>query len=188
MAQRFPELTDELTEFIHQQKLFFVATASEGHINLSPKGMDSLRVLDAKTVAWLNVTGSGNETATHVLEDGRMTIMFCAFEGRPVVLRLYGRARVYHPRDEQWQVYAERLHILPGARQIFVLDIEFAQTTCGLGVPFYEYRGERGKLIDWAIGKGPEGLQEYWGRKNRVSLDGRPTGIFDEPAEGLAQE
>src|SRR5690606_13737622 len=103
------------------------------------------------------VTGSGNETATYVLEDGRMTIMFCAFEGRPVVLRLYGKAQVYHPRDEQWQLYAERLQMLPGARQIFVLDIEFAQTTCGLGVPFYEYKGERGKLIDWAAGTGPEG-------------------------------
>ena len=180
MAQRYPELTDDLTEFIRQQKLYFVATASDGHINLSPKGMDSLRVLDAKTVAWLNVTGSGNETAAHVKEDGRMTIMFCAFEGRPVVLRLYGKAKVYHARDEEWQSYAQRLPVLPGARQIFVLDIELVQTTCGLGVPFFEYVSVREKLIDWAIGKGHDGLQEYWGRKNRLSLDGKPTGIFDE--------
>lgn len=191
MAQRYPELTDDLTEFIRQQKLYFVATASDGHINLSPKGMDSLRVLDAKTVAWLNVTGSGNETAAHVLEDGRMTIMFCAFEGRPVVLRLYGKARVYHARDEEWQFYTQHLPVLPGARQIFVLDIELVQTTCGLGVPFFEYKSEREKLIDWAIGKGHDGLQEYWGRKNRLSLDGKSTGIFDEregAGEGLAQE
>lgn len=188
MAQRYSELNEELSAFIRQQKLYFVATASDGHINLSPKGMDSLRILDANTVAWLNVTGSGNETATHVLEDGRMTMMFCAFEGRPLILRLYGKARVYHERDAEWSGLSRHFDLLPGARQIFVLDIEFALTTCGLGVPFYEYKGERGKLIDWAIGKGPEGLQEYWGRKNQVSLDGKPTGIFDESGENLAQE
>lgn len=180
MAKRYPELNDELCEFIRAQKLYFVATASDGYANLSPKGMDSLRILDANTVVWLNLTGSGNETAAHVRENGRMTVMFCAFEGKPLILRLYGKATVYHERDDQWPEYAAHLEILPGARQIFVLDIEFALTSCGLGIPYYEYQGERGKLIEWAVNRGPEGLKEYWERKNQVSLDGKPTGIFEK--------
>jgi hypothetical protein len=188
MAQRYPELNEELSAFIRQQKLYFVATASDGHINLSPKGMDSLRILNPNTVAWLNVTGSGNETAAHVLEDGRMTLMFCAFEGKPIILRLYGKAKVYHAYDEEWPDLAGHFELLPGARQIFVLDIALVQTSCGLGVPYLDYQGERGKLIDWATDRGPEGLKEYWGRKNQVSLDGKPTGIFAEREEDLAQE
>lgn len=188
MAQRFPALNAELSDFIRQQKLFFVATAAEGYINLSPKGMDTLRLLDDNTVAWLNVTGSGNETAAHVLEDGRMTMMFCAFEGRPLILRLYGRAQVYHAHDAEWLDLSRHFDLLPGARQIFVLNIELVQTSCGLGVPYFNYQGERGKLIDWATDRGTEGLREYWGRKNQVSLDGKPTGIFVERKEDLAQE
>jgi len=186
MAKRYPELNEELSAFIREQKLYFVATASDGYVNLSPKGMDSLRILDASTVAWLSVTGSGNETAAHVLEDGRMTMMFCGFESRPLILRLYGKAQVYHERDEQWPTYARHFELLPGTRQIFVLDIEFVITSCGLGVPYYEYRGERGKLIEWAINKGSEGLREYWGRKNQLSLNGKPTGLLAE--EDLTQE
>lgn len=188
MAKRYPELNEELSAFIRQQKLYFVATASDGYVNLSPKGMDSLRILDVNTVAWLNVTGSGNETAAHVLEDRRMTMMFCAFEGKPLILRLYGQARVYHAHDEQWSTLSAHFELLPGARQIFVLDIELVQTSCGLGVPYFEYQGERGQLIDWALNRGPEGLKDYWERKNQVSLDGKPTGIFAEGEEGLPQE
>lgn len=186
MAKRYPELNEELCEFIRTQKLYFVATAADGYVNLSPKGMDSLRILDANTVAWLNLTGSGNETAAHVRENGRMTMMFCAFEGRPLILRLYGQARVYHERDFQWPEYTAHFDILPGARQIFVLDIEFALTSCGLGIPHYEYQGEREQLIEWAINRGPEGLREYWERKNQLSLNGRPTGLFAD--EDLTQE
>ena len=188
MAKQFPELNEELSEFIRQQKLYFVATASDGRINLSPKGMDSLRILNAKSVAWLNLTGSGNETAAHVLEDGRMTMMFCAFEGKPLILRLYGRANVYHAYDERWAELSVLFDALPGSRQIFVLDIELVQTSCGFGVPYFEYRGERPLLIDWATNRGPQGLQEYWSRKNRFSLDGRPTGIFTGDDENLPQE
>jgi len=186
MAKRYPELNEELSAFIRQQKLYFVATAAEGYVNLSPKGMDSLRILDAKTVAWLNLTGSGNESAAHVLEDGRMTMMFCAFEGKPLILRLYGKARVYHARDEQWPALSAHFELLPGARQIFVLDIELVQTSCGFGVPYFQYQGERSLLIDWATNRGPEGLKEYWARKNQESLDGKPTGIFAE--KDLTQE
>lgn len=181
MAQRYPELTQELIHFIWQQQMFFVATApAEGYVNLSPKGFDALRVLDSRTVAWLNVTGSGNETAAHVLENGRMTVMFCAFEGRPWILRLYGKARVVHTRDAEWEPLLEKFDNIAGARQVFVLDIELAQTSCGMGVPLYDYRGQRSQLVEWAEKKGPEGIAEYWEKKNTVSLDGRPTGIFED--------
>jgi hypothetical protein len=180
MAKRYSELNEELSAFIRQQKLYFVATASDSRINVSPKGLDSLRILDANTVAWLNVTGSGNESAAHVLEDGRMTMMFCAFEGKPLILRLYGKAKVYHAYDNEWSDLSANFELLPGTRQIFVLDIELVQTSCGFGVPHFEYQGERDLLLDWATNRGPEGLKEYWGRKNQESLDGKPTRIFAE--------
>lgn len=181
MAQRYTELSQELIQFIWQQQMFFVASApQDGHVNVSPKGLDSLRILDPNTVAWLNVTGSGNETAAHVLENGRMTMMFCAFEGKPLILRLYGCARVIHPRDAEWETLLARFDGLAGARQIFVLQVELVQTSCGMGVPLLDYRGQRSQLVDWAEKKGADGLAEYWERKNLVSLDGRPTGIFEE--------
>ncbi len=181
MGQRYPELTPELTQFIWNQSMFFVATApADGHVNLSPKGLDSLRVLGPDQVAWLNVTGSGNESAVHVRENGRMTLMFCAFAGKPLILRLYGRARGIHPRDAEWAEWLAKFDALPGARQIFVLDVELVQTSCGMGVPLYEFQGQREQLVDWAEKKGPQGLAEYWEKKNTVSLDGKPTGIFEE--------
>jgi hypothetical protein len=181
MGQRYSELTPELTRFIWEQNMFFVASAPvEGHVNVSPKGLDTLRVFGPKTVAWLNVTGSGNETAAHVLENGRMTLMFCAFAGRPMILRLYGQARVIHPRDEEWSEWRPRFDDLPGARQIFILDIELVQTSCGMAVPLFDFKGQRQELIDWADKKGPEGVAEYWARKNQQSLDGKPTGIFED--------
>lgn len=181
MAQRYSELSQELIQFIWKQQMFFVATApADGYVNLSPKGLDSLRILDPNTVAWLNVTGSGNESAAHVLENGRMTIMFCAFEGKPMILRLYGRARVIHQRDEEWDVMFARFDGLAGARQIFVLDIDLVLTSCGMGVPLFDYHGQRKQLVEWAEKKGSDGLEEYWGRKNQVSLDGKPTGIFSD--------
>jgi hypothetical protein len=179
MGQRYAELSQELIQFIWKQQMFFVATApADGYVNLSPKGLDSLRVLDPNTVAWLNVTGSGNESAAHVLENGRMTIMFCAFEGKPMILRLYGQARVVHQRDEEWTALLAHFDGLAGARQIFVLNIELVQTSCGMGVPLFDYHGQRQQLVEWAEKKGPDGLEEYWERKNQVSLDGKPTGIF----------
>ena len=181
MGQRYTELSQDLIQFIWSQSIFFVATApAAGRVNLSPKGMDSLRVINPNTVSWLNVTGSGNETAAHLLENDRMTIMLCAFEGKPMVLRLYGRARVYHARDVEWGDLAKRFEMIPGARQIFVLDIELVLTSCGMGVPYFEYKGERRQLTDWAEKKGAEGISEYWEKRNQLSLDGKPTGIFED--------
>ncbi len=178
MAKRYPEIPGHLKRFIEAQPLFFVATATaEGHINLSPKGLDSLRVIGPRRVLWRNLTGSGNETAAHVLHDGRMTLLFCAFEGDPLILRLYGRARMVQPGDADWAELCSRFEPLPGARQLFDLEVELVQTSCGMGVPLMEYRGQRTELVDWAAKKGEAGLRDYRREKNRVSLDGLPTGI-----------
>lgn len=178
MAKKHPSLTANLKKFISQQKIFFVGTAGcEGLVNVSPKGMDSLNVVDDNTVRWLSVTGSGNETAAHVLENQRMTLMFCAFDGSPMILKLYGNARVIHPRDSEWQESLAAFPALPGARQIFELTIEFALTSCGMGVPIYDYKEDRDLLNTWAVKKGPEGIQQYWQDKNLQSLNGKPTDI-----------
>lgn len=179
MGKRFAQLESDHQQFINEQHLFFVATApNDGRINLSPKGMDSFRVMDAKTVAWLNVTGSGNETATHVAENGRMTVMFCAFVGKPVILRLYGHARVVHQRDDEWAALYALFNPLPGARQIFVLNVELVQSSCGMAVPYFDFVGDREQLKEWAIKKGDEGIHEYWRDRNQRSLDDRDTGIL----------
>ena len=181
MAKKFTSLTSEHHEFIKAQKVFFVATAdSESRINLSPKGMDSFRLTDNNTALWLNMTGSGNETAAHVLADGRMTIMFCAFEGKPIILKLYGKARAIHSRDTEWEDLIQNYPATPGARQIFELDIDLILTSCGMAVPFYDYREERNQLNNWAEKKGDMGLSDYWLEKNKLSLDGKPTGITVE--------
>lgn len=179
MSKQFDALGQEHMEFIWQQPMFFVATAAaEGRVNLSPKGLDSLRVLDANTVAWLNVTGSGNETAAHLLENPRMTLMFCAFEGKPLILRLYGQAQVVHPHDRAWNEWAARFEQLPGARQIFILKVDLVQTSCGMAVPLLSYQGQRTQLTQWAEKQGEAGMRRYWQDKNQRSLDGKPTGIF----------
>ena len=181
MAEQFDALKTDHIEFINQQKIFFVATAgAEGYVNLSPKGMDSLRVVDPNTVVWLNLTGSGNESAAHVLENNRMTIMFCSFDRTPLILRLYGSASVCHPRDEDWAKLSQLFQEQPGARQIFTLNVAMAQTSCGYAVPYYEFKEERSMLANWAAAKGEEGLREYWEEKNTLSLDGKDTGIFND--------
>lgn len=181
MAKFYPALNDELRAFIARQPLFFTASAAAaGRVNLSPKGMDSLRCLDDQTVAYLDVTGSGNETAAHLLADGRLTLMFCSFDTQPLILRLYGRGRVVRPRDAEWTTLFRHFDPLPGARQIMVLDIEAAQTSCGYGVPRYELIGERDTLRRWAENKGPQGLRDYWREKNQTSIDGLPTRILEE--------
>ncbi len=178
MGKQYDAIPQQLQEFIQKQKIFFVATAgAEGRVNLSPKGMDSLRIIDANTVRWLNVTGSGNETAAHVLENQRMTIMFCAFEDKPMILRLYGNATMLQPRDADWPQQAQHFPDLPGARQIFTLNIDLVQSSCGMSVPFFDYTEERDQLNHWAEVKGKEGVEKYWTEKNAVSLDGKPTGI-----------
>lgn len=180
MGKQLDCLNDKLIDFINDQKMFFIGTAGkEGKINVSPKGMDTFRILDEKRALWLNLTGSGNETAAHLLENGRITVMFCAFEGKPLILRLYGQAKVYHQRDEKW---AELIQFFPdftGSRQLIDIDIEMVQSSCGFGVPLYEYQGQREELRWWSDKQGEEGIKAYWEKKNTVSLDGRETGIFE---------
>jgi hypothetical protein len=184
MGQRFAEISQPQMEFIAAQKMFFVATAPEqGHVNLSPKGLDSLRVLGPRRVLWLNLTGSGNETAAHVLDDPRMTVMFCAFEGAPMILRLYGQARVIHRGDADWAELSAHFPPLPGARQLFDLDVELVQTSCGMGVPYFDPREPREQLLDWARKQGEAGVRDYWSRKNQTSLDGLPTRILERSGD-----
>ena len=179
MGQQYSELSQKHIDFIEQQKIFFVGTATDqSKVNISPKGMDSLRVLDNSTVAWLNVTGSGNETAAHVQTHPRMTIMFAAFEGAPMILRLYGNATAVHHKDTEWAALLALFPHVPGARQIFKLSIDTVQTSCGMAVPYFGYEGEREQLNHWAIKKGEDGIRDYWEQKNQVSLDGIPTNIL----------
>jgi hypothetical protein len=179
MSQKIPSLNEKLTEFIHQQKIFFVATAAaDGRINLSPKGMDTLRVLDPNRIVWLNLTGSGNETAAHVLDTNRITLMFCALEGNALILRLYGSARAIHPRDSEWNEMIAMFPAIAGSRQIFDMEIEMVQSSCGTGVPLYEYQGDRDQLVKSAEKRGPDGLRTYWEERNQRSIDDKPTGIL----------
>ena len=181
MGQRYSEISDKLKQFIENQKLFFVGTTTvDSRVNISPKGMDSLRVLDKNRVVWLNVTGSGNETSTHIQENPRMTIMLTAFEGNPMILRLYGDAKVVHKNDREWEELFSLFNPIPGARQIFDLTVDLVQTSCGMAVPIYDYIEEREQLKNWAVKKGEEGLKEYWQEVNQVSLDGKPINIVSE--------
>lgn len=178
MGKKFASLSSELADFIQKQKVFFVGTAAaEGRVNVSPKGMDTLRVLDSNKIVWMNLTGSGNETAAHLLRNSRMTIMFCAFEGKPQILRLYGEAKIYHHGDTEFHDFSRLFSNIPGTRQIIEMDIELVQTSCGFAVPLMDFREERSVLSDWAEKKGPEEIQNYWHEKNRKSIDGFETGM-----------
>ncbi|MBF2049261.1 MAG: pyridoxamine 5'-phosphate oxidase family protein [Leptolyngbya sp. IPPAS B-1204] len=182
MAKVFDSISDKLQDFIAAQQMFFVATAPlspSGHVNLSPKGLDSFRVLSPNRVAYIDFTGSGNETSAHLQENGRITFMFCAFEGAPLILRLYGQGRTVLPDDGEWLVLSPLFPAIPGARQIIVADIDRVQTSCGAGVPLYEFQGQRDVMVNWAINKGETGLQDYWYEKNRASIDGLPTPLAD---------
>ena len=185
MGKRFLEISEKHRAFIEAQKMFFVGTATaNSRVNVSPKGMDSLRVIDANRVVWLNVTGSGNETSAHVQEDSRMTIMFAAFDGNPVILRLYGLARVVHRNDGDWNELYSLFTPLPGARQIFDMQVDLVQSSCGMAVPLFDFVEERGQLNNWAEKKGEKGLREYWKEKNQISLDGIPTQIVSKNTRG----
>lgn len=178
MAKFSDSLQPAHREFISRQRLFFVATApldAGGHVNISPKGMDTFRVLTPGRVAYLDFIGSGNETSAHTLENGRITFMFIAFEGPPNILRLYGKGRVVLPGTEAWNEWAGLFDQYPNARQIITADIDLVSTSCGYGVPLYEYLGERSIMFDWAEKKGPEGMQTYIQEKNLESIDGLPT-------------
>jgi Pyridoxamine 5'-phosphate oxidase len=178
MGSRFNDLSPAHCDFINAQKIYFVGTAiDKGRVNISPKGMDSLRVLSPTRIIWLNVTGSGNESAAHVQINPRMTLMFCAFEGEPLILRTYGQAKVIHKKDAEWDdLYA---HFTPhiSARQIFDLSIDCVQSSCGMAVPCYDYQYDRDQLTKWAEKKGEDGVKSYWHSKNQHSIDGVPTHI-----------
>jgi hypothetical protein len=175
MGKQYDTISDKHKSFIEAQKIFFVATAApEGRVNLSPKGMDSLRVVDANRVIWLNYTGSGNETAAHLVESPRMTLMFCSFEDEPKILRLYGTAREVQPGDTEWESLYTQFSPSVGARQIFDMNVDLVQTSCGFAVPFFEYQGEREMLKEWTEKKGEEGVRKYWRERNSISLDGKP--------------
>ena len=176
------KLNKTLREFIERQHIFFVATAGrEGRVNVSPKGLSTLRIIDDNAISWLNLSGSGNETAVHVLETGRMTLMFCALEGSAMILRVYGHARVLHPRDADWNKEVALFPAMAGSRQIFKVEIDLIQTSCGTGVPEMAFTRNRGEteLVPFYEQMGTEGVHDYWTRKNTVSIDGKPTRIFD---------
>ena len=171
-------------EFIEKQHIFFVATAplsGTGRINLSPKGLDCFRVLSETKVAYMDLISSGNETSAHTLENGRITIMFCSFEGNPNILRLYGKGITVLPGTDEWNEHSQHFTIYPSTRQLIVADIDLVQTSCGFGVPLFEYLGERDKHFEWAEKKGEEGLKDYIREKNLKSLDGLPTVLAMRP-------
>jgi len=178
MATMYSQLSQKLQDFIKKQHIFFVATAAkDGRVNLSPKGLDSFRILDENRIAWLNLTGSGNETAAHLLEVNRMTIMFCSFDKNPMILRLYGSAETYHRADDEWQEYADLFDESKGMRQIFVMRVDNVQTSCGYAVPFYEYKEDRDVLTAWTERKSEDQIKEYWEEKNMRTIDNKPTGL-----------
>ncbi|HBB31736.1 MAG TPA: pyridoxamine 5'-phosphate oxidase [Cyanobacteria bacterium UBA8803] len=181
MAKFYSDLNAFLQDFIKKQKVFFTGTAPrQGRINLSPKGMNTFRCIDRQTVAYLDLTGSGNETAAHLQDDGRITIMFCSFSEQPLILRLYGQGQVIHPRDREWPTLYSLFDPLPGERQIVVVDIKSIQTSCGYGVPLYEFKEERQTLVEWADKKGEQGIYDYWEAKNLKSIDGLPTNLLSD--------
>lgn len=182
MAKFYTELNNTLREFIAAQHIFFHASApSQGRINLSPKGLDTFRVLSDQRVAYLDLTGSECETAAHLAENGRLTIMFCSLHNKPLILRLYGRGSVVHVRDPQWPELRALFPPMVGARQIIVLDIESIMTTCGFAVPLFDYKGERDQLLDFTCKMGEQGMDQYRHERNQTSIDGLPTYLFEDP-------
>jgi Pyridoxamine 5'-phosphate oxidase len=184
MSRFYDKIDQTFSEFIGDQKMFLVATApAEGRVNVSPKGMDTFRILHENRVAYLDVTGSGNETAAHVSENGRITFMFMSFGKQPMILRLYGTASFVQPGEEGWDELYDRFPKLPGVRQIFVAEITSIQTSCGFGIPEYELKKERPTLNQWARAQG-DGMVDYWADHNLESIDGLPTNLKLEDREG----
>jgi hypothetical protein len=185
MSKFFDQLTPELTGFIGAQPVFFVATAApQGRINLSPKGMDTFRVLDEKRVAYLDLTGSGNETAAHLLRDGRITIMFCSFGNTAEIARIYGRGAVIRPDHARWPELAANFLMLPGVRQIMEIGVESAMTSCGYGVPRMGEMTGRDTLEKYWLKRTEEEKRDYWQTHNLRSIDGLPTAIAETTTPG----
>lgn len=184
MAKQFPAITDQHRAFIARQHIFFTASAAAGtRVNISPRSTECFRVLGEHRVAYLDRTGSGNETGAHMRADGRLTIMLCSFDGPPLIMRLYGRGTT-HPRHtpEYREILAANFGADEplGSRQIVVLDVDLVQTSCGYGVPLFDYSGERDQMDRWSEAKGVEGLDAYQRANNVQSIDGLPTGLFED--------
>lgn len=183
MGRLHASIDHDLSEWIGHQHLFFVASAPsgpDGHVNLSPKGHDTFRILDPTTVAYLDLTGSGVETIAHVRENGRLTIMFCAFEGKPRILRLFGDADVVIAGEADHDQLSSHFPTIPGARSIIRCRVDRIADSCGYSVPLLTYEGERDTLVEWADRLGPDGIAAYHDEKNRVSIDGL-VGLPDAP-------
>lgn len=177
------KLNKTLRTFIERQPMFFVATAAEtGRVNLSPKGADTLRILDDSHIRWLNLSGSGNETAGHLRLRNRITLMFCAFDAQPMILRVYGQASVLHPRDAGWDNAIADFPDLAGSRQVFDMTIDSLQTSCGSGVPRMDFAGDRAEsdLMPFYADMGNDGVEKYWRKKNTETIDGFATGLFED--------
>lgn len=184
MAKDYPSLTEHHRDFIARQHMFFTASAAAGtRINISPRSTDMLRVIGDNSIVYLDRTGSGNETAAHLRADGRLTMMFCAVDGPPLILRLYGRGRALKRGSEEYArlLATEFGNTAPlGARQMVQLDFDLVKTSCGYGVPLFDYREERETMDKWARAKGEDGIEAYWREKNLVSMDGLPTGMDED--------
>jgi hypothetical protein len=178
MGKLHSEITRELRAFIDRQHVFFVATAPSGpagHVNLSPKGLDTLRVLGPHEIAYLDSVGSGAETIAHLRDNGRITLMFCAFDGAPNILRLYGTGEAIEPQDDVFTLLQPAFgDPAPGTRAIIRIRVHRIADTCGFGVPLLEFRAHRPQLSAWASRKGPEGLRDYQRQHNAASIDGLP--------------
>jgi hypothetical protein len=177
MGKTRAALDDVATRFIHEQRVFFVASApldASGHVNLSPKGLDTFRILSPTTVAYLDFNGSGVETIAHLKENGRIVLMFCAFQGPPTILRLHGQGRAVEPPESEFAGLLAEFPAYESVRSIIVVEILRVNDSCGYGVPFFKYEGERTQLAAWARKKGPDRLKAYREEKNRRSLDGLP--------------
>ena len=175
MGKSYNQLDDRLVDFIQRQHIFFVGTAPtsvDGHLNISPKGLDTFRILGPKTIAYLDLVGSGIETVAHLRQNSRITIMFCAFEGAPMILRIHGRGKVIEPGDAEWEDLVRVFPPRPGMRSIIILEADRITDSCGFGVPEYDFRGDRDQLTSYACRKGPSGLERYKAEKNRRSIDG----------------
>jgi hypothetical protein len=182
MSHITDSLNDKDKQFIKNQKIFFISTSPQkGKINLSPKGLDNtFKIVNNNTILWLNYFGSGNETAAHILEDNRMTIMFCAFEGNANILRLYCTARAIQEKDDNWEEYLCNFKVTRAARQIFEVTILNVNNSCGMGVPLYEYVNQRTELTNYYDGLNNEDYIKYMKKNNQVSFDGKDTKLFED--------
>jgi hypothetical protein len=183
MGKTYTSILPNHEEFIKKQHIFFVGSAPlshDGHVNISPKGHDVFRIFSPNEVAFLDLTGSGNETSAHLIDNGRITFMFIAFEGSPMILRLYGSGEVILPETPKWDEYIQHFDLLPGARQIIMAKIHTVKTSCGFSVPYYSYSGERETLQKWASNKSDQELLEYRRKNNSKSMDGIVTPLGEK--------